>query len=335
VLRRLAVALALAALPALAAAAEVTDATGRTVAIPDAPDRIYPAGPPAAVLLYVLKPEALVGWAHAPRERDAPYLLAASLGLPATAPLTGPDGAVDLDALGDADLVVDYGTVDARYAEAAERVQAASGVPSILLDGALDMAPATLRRLGAAIGAGDRGEALAAYAEETLALVDATLAGVPEADRPRFYLARGADGLQSARPGSINAEALARAGGINVVDVEGSGNLVDVTIDQIVAWAPDVIVTISPEFAAMAAASPDWARVPAVAAGRVLVAPAAPFGFVDSPPSVNRLIGLRWLMHALYPAQAQGEIRPEIARFYGLFYQVEPSDADLDRLLGG
>jgi len=42
-------------------AREITDATGRHVAIPDAPTRVFAAGPPANVLLYALKPEPMVG----------------------------------------------------------------------------------------------------------------------------------------------------------------------------------------------------------------------------------------------------------------------------------
>jgi len=39
------------------------------------------------------------------------------------------------------------------------------------------------------------------------------------------------------------------------------------------------------------ASNPAWKPVPAVAAGRVFLAPSLPWGFIDSPPSLNRLIG--------------------------------------------
>ena len=47
-------------------ARSVVDATGRTVEISDRIERVMPAGPPAAVLLYTLAPEKLIGWPHAP-----------------------------------------------------------------------------------------------------------------------------------------------------------------------------------------------------------------------------------------------------------------------------
>src|SRR5215831_11471362 len=49
-----------------ASARSVVDATGRTVELPDRVERVMPAGPPAAVLVYTLAPERLIGWPHAP-----------------------------------------------------------------------------------------------------------------------------------------------------------------------------------------------------------------------------------------------------------------------------
>ena len=68
-------------------------------------------------------------------------------------------------------------------------------------------------------------------------------------------------------------------------------------------WNPDVIVTIDHDFAANVRADPAWASVAAVRAGRVHLSPKMPFGWVDFPPSVNRLIGLWWLAKILYPEQ--------------------------------
>src|SRR5581483_7079288 len=40
----------------------VTDSVGRTVQMPPKVERVYAAGPPAAVLVYTLCPEKLIGW---------------------------------------------------------------------------------------------------------------------------------------------------------------------------------------------------------------------------------------------------------------------------------
>ena len=55
--------------PRYSFAASITDATGRTVTAPDRLMRIYRAGPPAAVELYTLAPDLLMGVAGTDRTR--------------------------------------------------------------------------------------------------------------------------------------------------------------------------------------------------------------------------------------------------------------------------
>lgn len=325
----------LAALTAAAETRTITDATGRPIEVPADPRRVFAAGPPAATLLYTLKPDAMVGWPRAPEDEDRPFLRPETRDLPALGRLTGKGDTVNLEVLLTArpDLIVDYGTVNATYRDLARRVQAQTGTPYALIDGSLPTIPATLRTLGELLAETQRGETLAAYAEATFAGIDAILAAIPEDRRPTVYLARGPEGIETAARGSINAEIIDRVGGRNVV-AAGPDGLATVSPEQVQAWAPEVIVTIDADFAAHVGTMPEWQGIPAVRDGRVYLAPAAPFGFIDSPPSVNRLIGLKWLADKLYPEEARIDIEAEVARFYTLFYGVTPDRAALDGLLG-
>lgn len=318
----------------------VTDATGREVLVPLNPEKVFAAGPPASVLLYALKPEAMVGWVMAPKPVDLPYLLPETRGLPALGRLTGKGDTLNLEVLltTGAELIVDFGTVNATYRDLATRVQDQAGLPYVLIDGSFAATPQAIREMAAILGVDARGEQLATYAEAAYAEADALLAQVPDADRPRVYLARGPEGLESPARGSINAEIIERMGGINVVEAETRG-LVTVSPEQIQAWAPDIILTVDRDFAANVRKMPEWQGIPAVDQGRIYLAPGEPFGFIDAPPSVNRLIGLKYLAHVFYPDLAggdleQADLRQEIAEFYTLFYQVTPDAAALDALLG-
>lgn len=64
--RRLAAALAVLALALAspAVARRVSDSAGCVVVIADAVTSVFAAGPPAAILVYVMKPEALTGWSR-------------------------------------------------------------------------------------------------------------------------------------------------------------------------------------------------------------------------------------------------------------------------------
>jgi iron complex transport system substrate-binding protein len=58
-------------------------------------------------------------------------------------------------------------------------------------------------------------------------------------------------------------------------------------------------------------------------------------GWVNEPPVANRLIGVRRLAKVLYPSLFREDMRAETRRFTALFYQQEPSEAQLDQLLAG
>lgn len=64
------------------------------------------------------------------------------------------------------------------------------------------------------------------------------------------------------------------------------------TIQQVTAWNSEIIVAGDREFAAQVRSDPAWAAITAVKSGRVYLSPKLPFGWIDYPPVVNRLIGL-------------------------------------------
>ena len=320
-----------------AAARDVVDSAGRRVAVPDVVTRVFAAGPPASVLLYALAPQMMMGWQRAPRAAEKPFLLPNVRDLPELGRLTGRGDTLSLERLiaDKPDLVVDFGSINDTYRSLADRVQAQTGIPYLLIDGRFENTASALRLLANVLGVSSRGEGLARAAEAAFAHVDATLAQVPAAERPRVYLARGAAGLESGSRGSINTEIIERVGAINVVEgLREQGGLVTVSPEQVLAWGPQAIIALDPAFPNAAAQDPIWRGTPAFADGRVFLAPSLPFGFVDSPPSLNRLVGLDWLLAKLYPARA-AFTRDDARLFYNLFYQVDPTDADLDRALAG
>jgi hypothetical protein len=65
-------------------ARNVTDSAGRIVEVPDKISRVFAAGPPASVLLYVLAPEDMIGWVRTPRDAEKAYLLPRVRDLPET-----------------------------------------------------------------------------------------------------------------------------------------------------------------------------------------------------------------------------------------------------------
>ena len=326
---------ALLGLTATAQARTVTDSAGRVVAIPDEVTRVFAAGPPASILVYALKPEALLGWPRALRDYEKPYIAEPYRELPETGRLTGRGGGANLErvlAL-KPDLIVDFGSVRDTYIDLANRVQAQTGFPYILVNGRFEETAASLRLVGEALGVPDRGEALAADVEATFAALEAALDAVHEEERPRVYLARGPDGLETGLKGSINTEIIERAGGRNVADVPGQYGLVQASPEAVIVADPDTIMTWDRHFFSRVWVDPLWQGITAVRAGRVYLSPTAPFGWIDRPPSINRMMGLKWLAGLFYPERWSGNLREDTAAFYKLWYHVDLGEAELDRLL--
>jgi iron complex transport system substrate-binding protein len=329
--------LALLAADSAQAARLVTDSAGRRVEVPDRIERVFPAGPPAMVFLYVLAPETLIGWTREFRGNEADYVAEPYRELPVLGRLTGRGGDANLESVLAArpDLIFDFGSVAPTYVSLADRVQEQTGIPYVLIDGSFANTTEALRLFGRILGREERAERLAAYAEMALAGTDEILGKVPQQERPRVYLARGPQGLETGVRGSINAEIIERAGAVNVADAPGQRGIVNVSPEQVLLWNPDVVVTWDERFYEWVWQEPLWQGVKAVQERRVHLSPSEPFGWIDRPPSINRLLGLRWLTSVLYPQRFEGDLRKITREFYDLFYQVQLSDQQLDRLLAG
>src|SRR5712671_3459786 len=281
----------------------VTDAAGRAVPVPARVERIFPAGPPAAIALYTVAPDLLLGWARATTATEREFLL------------------------------LDIGTVNPTFVSLADRVQQQTGVPYALLDGRFDGIAGSYRLIGELVGRRDAAEERARYVENTVKTITSRIADIAPGERPRVYYARGPRGLETGLGGSINVETielLAR----NVAG-ETRGGLGTVSIEQVLRWNPDVIITIDREFAANSSADRTWGPVAAVQSKRVHLSPQLPFGWVDFPPSVNRLIGMWWLAKIFYPERFPEDMRTLTREFYGVFYHVSIDDRQIERILAG
>ena len=335
-MRFFAIFLAALALEFSAHARSVTDSAGRVVTVPDTVNTVFAAGPPASVLVYVRKPEALTGWPRALRPEERAYIAPPYRDIPETGRLTGRGGEANLERVLEIkpDLIVDFGSVRDTYIDLADRVQQQTGIPYLLIDGRFENTTQALRILGQALGVPERANALAQDVEATFARLDTLLAKVPENQRPRVYLARGPKGLETAMKGSINTEIIERAGGRNVADDGGATRgLMNASIEQVIVANPDTIVTWDRNFFASVFDDPLWQRISAVQEGRVYLSPTAPFGWIDRPPSLNRVMGLQWMARLMYPTLWQGDLRADTRAFYKLYYHVDLSDEDMERLL--
>ena len=236
--------------PRRASAQTVKDAAGRSVPVPAKVTRVFPAGPPAAILLYTLAPDMLIGWPRANRPEECAYMLPEICTRPEVGRITGRGNTANLETVLalKPDLILDVGSTSATFVSLADRVQEQTGIPYALLDGRFAGIAGTYRTLGALIGRAEDAEKLARYTEDTLKTITGRIEPIAASERPRVYYARGPKGLATGLGGSINVETIEMSA--RNVAGETQGGLANVSIEQILVWNPDVIVTIDQEFAA-------------------------------------------------------------------------------------
>lgn len=330
----LAVCLAAVAAPART----VTDQDGKSVTVPDAPRRVYAMSPPDTLLVYALDPCLLVGWNMPLPGPTRAWLPACARDLPVLGGFFGQGRTPNTEALVAAkpDLVVS-GTMAIPHREF-EALFAKLGTAVVHVQSDSPEAyPAAFRFLGEVLDRKERGERLAAYAEKTLAEIRRGVATIPRDKRVTVYYAEGDDGLSTDGRGSFHTQVLDLAGAINVHAAPQTRRvgLDKVTMETVIGYAPQVILAQKAASRDMILSSPLWKDIPAVKNGRVLCMPSQPFYWLDRPPSFMRLLGLKWMAHALYPEVFPYDMVKETKEFAKLFLNTDLTDAQARDMLAG
>ena len=66
---------------------------------------------------------------------------------------------------------------------------------------------------------------------------------------------------------------------------------------------------------------------------KVYEVPVGIYNWMGRPPSVNRVIGIKWLGNLLYPEVYNYDMIKETQEFYNLFYHVDLTEAQVKDLL--
>jgi len=320
----------------------VTDMAGRQVEVPVQIHRVLAMSPMGTVLMYTLDPSLLLGWNYQPDPGERALLLGPYRNLPVLGGWFGKDNTGNLEKIMQAhpDVLISMG--DPLGTAQAERVQGQTHIPVIILDGRLEHLPDTYMKAGELFGSAPRAAQLASECRRTLEEIRQKISSIPQNKRRRYYYAEGPKGLETEPGGSMHSEALNFAGGINVasgVEVQQGYGHSAVSLEQVLRWNPEIVISgydhssTPGEFYKTVWTDFAWKIVTAVRNRDVYETPQYPFNWIDRPPSVNRIIGIKWLAHLFYPSLFPYDMRNETRKFYKLFYQLDLSDSQLDQLL--
>ncbi|HWQ51094.1 MAG TPA: ABC transporter substrate-binding protein [Terriglobales bacterium] len=319
---------------------EFTDSTGRTVTIPYEVTKIAVSGPLTQVYVLPLAGDMLVGVSNAFAVEAKTYLPAYLFELTEVGQLYGGKSEMDLEALLAAapDVVVDVGDAKATIVEDMDALTTQTGIPFVHIDATVKTAPEAYRMLGELLGRPEEAEALAGWCETTYADIAAMMAAVDAAGaRKSLLYCLGDKGLNVIAEGSYHAETVNLMGdnAAKLADVVSSGMGNEVDLEQIMVWDPDVVLFAPDSIYDTVTDDAAWQELPAIAAGAYYKTPALPYGWLSSPPSVQRYLGMLWLGSLLYPDYADYDLKEKVTGYYKTFYDCELTDEMYAQLTAG
>jgi iron complex transport system substrate-binding protein len=318
-----------------AQARQIVDMAGRRVTVPDVIKTAYAPSPYGYTMLYSVAPEKLAGLMYPVKEEDKKYLHPAIHGKPVIGRLKNVEALVKARP----DVIIVWGDKKNPIHKPSEEALAHLGIPYVYVTVG-DLAdlpdyPAAYAFLGRLLGKEERTARESAYCRHALAEVEAVVGKIPKERRPRVYLAEGKDGLRSECDDSLHVHLLKLAGDLDVHRCHTSCHkgYEPVTLEQVAAYNPDVILAQDKGFFETVRTDPAWSEIKAVRDGRVYLIPKQPFNWFDRPPSFMRILGLKWLMTRLYPQDYRIDLTAETVAFFKLFLSVDITPEDAEKLI--
>ena len=325
-------------------AKNVTDMLGRSVEIPESLNKVVATSPPMTTVVYMLAPEKLTALNFEWTDDEKAYVPSQYQGLPNIGGWYGTqDGSYEEFIASEPDIVIesideggdgDLSTVDERQSKFGK-------IPVVAVNDTthVEKVDDSIMFIGDVIGAKDNAQKLVDFNDKYLDEVHKKSAQLSDSDKKTVYYAEGNDGLKTNPSGSVHGQLIDLVGGKNVADSLNQGNTtsgVQVSIEQVIKWNPDIIITTDPDFYAKVYNDSNWASINAVKNHEVYLSPQSPFKWFDRPVGANMIIGVPWTAKVIYPDKyADIDMVSVTKEFYSNFYHYDLSNEQAKEILLG
>ncbi len=171
------------------------------------------------------------------------------------------------------------------------------------------------------------------YFDDNVRRITAVTGKLRPLQRPKVLHTASAGVLTVDGRQSVIDDWIAIAGGINAADVVGLGR--PVTMEQVAAWNPDVIIVgtaPNQQNRRSILDDPRWRQIKAVKDGKVFVNPSG--AYLWDRHGAEEALQVLWAAKTLHPAEfADLDIGRETRNFYERFFHYELSDDELNSIL--
>jgi iron complex transport system substrate-binding protein len=239
------------------------------------------------------------------------------------------------------DIILYSDLLTPKNVEKMNLLQEKTRIPVVMMDADILNYKAILAFLGGLLNKKEKADELIGFIRTYIDPAFEKAKSIPEEAKKRVYYAEGMKGLKTDPSGSVHSLLIDLLGAKNVAEVDvlpGKG-MTNVSAEQVYAWNPDIILVWSGNFDNLDSyrnikTDEAWKQLDAVRNNRVYQVPWRPFGWIDRPPGINRLIGVVWLAHLLYPdIFGYGDITGIAQEFFRKFYHYDMTAREAHELI--
>lgn len=314
-----------------------TDDSGRTVEIPKTIERVAPCGKVAQMILYAVAPEKMCCLASEPTSNQIPFLDESITNLPVTGQFYGA-GKLNMEELikSNPQVIIDFGTKKDNIAKDMQEISDKLGIPVIFIEATTNTYPDTFRKLGKILNKEEQTEKLAVYTENVYKDALEASKKIKDENRISVMYTGGPEGLNCNAKGSLQCAVLEAVGAQNAIVVpevsnKGGGNII--SMEELIKADPDVILFEEGSCYADVKNDSYWQGLSAIKNNKYYEIPNTLYNFLSSPPSINQIIGVRWLGNLVYPDLYQYDMVDEVQQFFKLFWHTDITDEQVHTLL--
>lgn len=312
---------------------KVTDMAGRTVMVPAEINKTFSIAGSLSIMLYMIAPDKMLGWNSERNTPENQYMPDKYKNLPVLGGGTD-DANYESIIVKNPDVVFigHGGNNDTIY-----RIQEQFGeIPALDVEGDnnLSSISSAIKFMGTVLGEEEQSTKLIDFYGKVFNQVQSTAESIPDSEKKKVYYARDANGLTTFPSNAPQTQLIELCGGVDVVDpAEGKG-AIGVSMEQVLKWNPDVIITGSPVFYKNVYSDSAWENINAVKNKQVYLAPQSPFNWFESPPGANTIIGIPWTAKVIYPDKFEDvDLKSLTKEFYSKFYHYNLNDEDVNDIL--
>lgn len=182
--------------------------------------------------------------------------------------------------------------------------------------------------MGEVFGVEDRADDYNAYFDETVKKAADRTAKLSDDERLKVIYG---DVESLTNPHVISEWWLTAAGGQSVTEEKHQKNSLEYTMEDLLAWQPQVIFSSNTDTATIYADA-NIASLPAIQDQRVYVVPTV--AHVWGNRTVEQPLTVLWAMNKMYPElYTESELAEDIKYFYSHFFEYEMTDAEIDSII--